>query len=137
MGNAAVRGLLFKYEQVHISVTEYTIDCPRVIVASVQDVVLREDDEQALVDNAEPVTLDTFQDEKLQYELEHGLAPADQETVMEVGRLDDEVNAMDEGVLAVTRADDDVGQPLAAAHVQPSTTENTYALPGEIFNKTH
>jgi hypothetical protein len=105
----ADKGALFKYEQVHTSVTEYTMDCPLVIVVSIQDVVVRDEDEHALVDDAEPVTLDTFQDEKLQYELEHAFAPADQEMVIEVERVDEEVNAMDDEVLAVTRADEDEG----------------------------
>jgi hypothetical protein len=114
------------------------MDCPLVIVVSIQEVVVREEEEQALVATAEdPVNLDTFQEEKLQYELEHGFAPADQETVIEAGRVDDEENAMDDGVLAVTRADDDVGRLLAAEHVHPSTTVNTYALPVATFDKTH
>jgi hypothetical protein len=47
----------------------------------VQEVVLRDDDEHALVDTVEePVTFDTFQDKKLQYEFEHELAPAVQLT---------------------------------------------------------
>jgi hypothetical protein len=111
---------------VHISFTEYTIDCPLVIVESIQDVVVRDEDEQAFAATTEdPVNLDTFQDEKLQYELEHGFAPADQETVIEAGRVDEEENAIDVGVLAVTRADEDVGWLFAAEQVQPSTTVNT------------
>ena len=133
----ADKALLFKYEQVHISVTEYTIDCPLIIVVSVQDVALRDDDEQALVVDAEPVTFDTFQDEKLQYEFEHAFAPADQETVIEAGRVEEEVNAMDDGVLAVTRALDDKGRLFAAEHVQPSTTVKTYALFEATFDTSH
>jgi hypothetical protein len=113
------------------------MDCPLVIVVSIQDVVVRDEDEHALVDDAEPVTLDTFQDEKLQYELEHAFAPADQETVIEVGRLEEEVNAIDDGVLAVTSADEDVGRLLASGHVHPSTTVNTYALLGGKLDRSH
>jgi hypothetical protein len=55
-------------------------------VVSVQDVVVRDDDEQAFAATTEdPVNLDTFHDEKLQYEFEHGFAPADQEMVIDAG----------------------------------------------------
>ena len=49
----AEKGALFKYEHVHTSVTEYTKGSPLVIVASVQEVVVRDDDEQALVATTE------------------------------------------------------------------------------------
>jgi hypothetical protein len=105
----------------------------------VQEVVVRDDDEHALVDTTEdPFNLDTFQDEKLQYEFEHGFSPADHETVIEDGKLEEEVNVIgDVGVLAVTRADDDVGRLFAAEHVQPSTTVKTYALFGVTLEITH
>jgi hypothetical protein len=134
----ADKGALFKYEQVHTSMTEYTIDCPLVIVVSVQDVVVRDDDEQAFAATTEdPVNLDTFHDEKLQYEFEHGFAPADQEMVIEAGKVDEEENVIDDGVLAVTRADDDVGRLLPSGHVHPSTTVYMYALFGATFDTLH
>jgi hypothetical protein len=81
MGNEDDTDALFKYEQVHISVTEYRIDCPRVIVVSMHDVAFRNDGIQTVVEtDDDPMILETFQDEKLQKELEQELEPAVQPT---------------------------------------------------------
>jgi hypothetical protein len=134
-----VKGKLVKCEQEHTSTTEYEIACPRVIELSIQFGVFREDEEQALdVMNGadEPVTLVTLHDEKLQYELEHALAPAVHDTIMEVGRLDDDDNVKDDGVLATTNALDDADALLPVGQVQPSTTLKMYALLGTTFCNT-
>jgi hypothetical protein len=129
---------LFKYGHVHTSVTEYTIGRPLVMVVSVQDAAFRLDDVQALVEaTSVPVTLVTFHDEKLQYELEQALAPAVQETFMDDGRLEEEEKIMLDGVLATTgEAEDDV-KLFPPAHEHPSVTEYTYALFGATFVTTH
>jgi hypothetical protein len=89
--------------------------------------MFRESDTQALSETTDdPVTLVTFQDEKLQYEFEHELAPAVQLTVTEPNKDRAEVvtpvRDMDEGELALTKALEDAGALLASGHVHPSTT---------------
>jgi hypothetical protein len=99
----------------------------------VQDVAFRLGDEQAFIDTAdpdpdpdEPVILVTFHDEKLQYEFEHGFAPADQLTIADTyvdgeAPVDPDKDTVN-GVLAVTSALDDVGTLLPLEQVHPSTT---------------
>jgi hypothetical protein len=127
---------------VHISVTEYTIDWPRIIVVSVQDVMFRDSDTQALSETVDdPVTLVTFHDEKLQYEFEHELAPAVQLTVTEPNKDRAEVvtpvRDMDEGELALIKALEHEGALSNPGHVHPSTTVYTYALFGATLDKVH
>ena len=82
---------------------------------SVHVVVSRDNDIQAFMDAADaddPVTLVTFQKEKLQNKAEHGLDPAVHDTIIVVGRRDAAFRVMEDGELAGTGAEENASKLL-------------------------
>jgi hypothetical protein len=114
----------FKCEQVHISDTEYTKGEPRPPMrdVSVQVVIFRVIDEQACWAGAFPTAFVTFQDEKLQYELEQALAPGVHVRTNALGVEAVVENDKEEGVEAHTGKSVDLDELWPSMQVQPSTT---------------
>jgi hypothetical protein len=140
----------FPLGQVHTSVTAYVYAAPGMALESKHDVEDRDGTAHVVTDveAGEPVIdLDTFQEEKLQYEALHEFAPAVQLTNNDAGAGVDEgadvpvpegVDTVKlKGLAATTRAGLELAVLLNVVHEQASTTVYTYALLVEGVESMH